>query len=624
MPVNVYTLRGFSQQHSLVLLRRCLTYFRPYLWRIILATLVMILAGMCDAGAAWLVKPALDDIFIQKNAHTLYLIPLAFFCLTLVKATGRLLQNYMMQYCGLRVLEKLREELYGKIIFLPMRFYEDAQVGMLMSRIISDVVAIRGSMPALVMIARQIITLISLLAVVFYQDAWLAFWAVVVLPLAFGPFWYFSRRIRMLSRKNQVKLGEISTLLQEVLSGIRVVKTCGMEEAETRRFDKENKRLLRIALKQSMAGEFSSSAMELVGALGIGLVILFGGLQVIHGESTPGTFFSFVAALIMMYEPIKKMTASNNDIQKALAGAERVFEILDDPGLSVEKSGTLPFAGPFRDLAFENVSFSYADGTEALIDCSFSIRAGQRIAIVGPSGAGKTTFVSLIPRFYDPLQGRILLNGLPLAEYSLSSLRKAIALVSQDHFLFNLSVQDNILYGTGEALEEDARRAAKAAFADSFILSLPEGYATLVGERGVKLSGGQRQRLTIARALVKNAPLLILDEATSALDSQSEQVVQQALDNLMRDRTTIIIAHRLSTVINADHILVMDKGRIVGQGKHAELLRESPLYARLYATQFQTPKDGSLFPTEEQSVPGILGEECRVDADGKKNIWSQP
>ncbi|MDR2077329.1 MAG: ATP-binding cassette domain-containing protein [Desulfovibrio sp.] len=593
----------FTEKRSLILLKRCLGYFRPYVPHVVLASLAMIFAGLCDAGAAWLVKPALDDIFIKRDDTALLLIPLAFFTLTLIKAGGRLLQNYIMQYCGLKVLEKLRDELYSKIIFLPLHFYEGARVGMLMSRIINDVVAIRSSMPALVMIIRQIVTLGSLLAVVFYQDAWLAFWAIIVLPLAFFPFWYFSRRLRELSRKNQAKIGEVSTLLQEMLSGIRVVKSFCTEEQEAQRFDKENKRLLRISLKQSLAGEFSSSAMELVGALGIGLVIWFGGLQVINGESTPGTFFSFVAALVMMYEPIKKITASNMDIQKALAGAERVFEILDDPALTVERSGKISFDGPFQELAFDHVSFTYADGTQALADCSFSIEAGQRIAIVGPSGAGKTTFVSLIPRFYDPCRGNILLNGLPLTDYTLSSLRNAVAVVSQENFLFNLTIRENILYGTKGAGDAEARQAAGAAFADKFVAAMPDGYDTVIGERGIKLSGGQRQRLTIARALVKNAPLLILDEATSSLDSQSERIVQQALDNLMRNRTTIVIAHRLSTVINADRILVLDKGRIVAQGKHAELLESSPLYAELYNMQFTVREEtGAMPPLQEKGL----------------------
>jgi subfamily B ATP-binding cassette protein MsbA len=511
--------------------------------------------------------------------------------ITALNAATRLLQNYLMQYSGLKVLEVLRDEMYSKIIMLPLRFYEGTRVGMLMSRIINDVSLIRSSMPALVMLIRQVITLLSLMAVVIYQNAELAFWALVVLPLAFFPFIYFGRRMRKLSGKGQEKMGDVSALLQEMLSGIRVVKAFGTERQERVRFDKENKRLLRLTLKSVLAGEFSSSVMELVGAVGIGLVLWIGGMQVIEGKTTPGTFFSFVAALVMMYDPVKKLSNANLNIQNALAGAERVFGILDDPALDVEKGGALAVERPFRELRFEHVRFVYDDGTVALDDVSFSIRAGERIAIVGPSGAGKTTFVNLIPRFYDPQKGRILLNDVPLEEYDLASLRSAVSLVSQDSFLFNISMFDNITYGIAGAGEKEAREAAGAAFAHDFIMETPEGYQTVIGERGVKLSGGQKQRLTIARALVKDAPLLILDEATSALDSESERVVQQALENLMKNRTSIVIAHRLSTIIGADRILVMEKGRLVAQGRHEELLLASPLYAKLYTMQFSVKQE---------------------------------
>jgi subfamily B ATP-binding cassette protein MsbA len=450
-------------------------------------------------------------------------------------------------------------------------------------------------MPALIMLIRQIITLVSLMGVVIYQNAELAFWALLVLPLAFLPFVYFGRRIRKLSREGQEKAGDISALLQEMLSGIRVVKAFSTEKQERIRFDKENKRLLRLSLKSVLAGEFSSSVMELIGAVGIGAVIWIGGKQVIDGTTTPGTFFSFVAALIMMYEPVKKLSGANLSIQGALAGAERVFGILDDPALNVEKGGSLAFAPPFVELRFEHVSFAYSDGTKALDDVSFSVKAGERLAIVGPSGAGKTTFVNLIPRFYDPQEGKILLNGRSLEEYELTSLRKNISMVSQDSFLFNISIRSNITYGVDTAGESEMLAAAQASYSHDFIAEMPEGYNSIIGERGIKLSGGQKQRLTIARALVKNAPLLILDEATSALDSESERIVQKALENLMQDRTSIVIAHRLSTIIGADRILVMEKGKVVAQGKHEELLKTSPLYTRLYEMQF-TVRNGEREP----------------------------
>ena len=348
--------------------------------------------------------------------------------------------------------------------------------------------------------------------------------------------------------------------------------------------------------------ELSSPVMELIGALGIGLVIWYGGREVIQGDMTPGTFFAFMGALAMLYTPFKSLNGANMNVQNALAGAERVFAILDDPALKTERGGTLPLDEPFRELAFRNVSLHYGDeGTPALRDVSLTVKAGERIAFVGPSGAGKTTLVNLIPRFYDPQHGEILLNGKPIKEYSLASLRRSVSMVSQDAFLFDTTIAENIAYGRDLSSDLDMERvrsAAAAAYADGFISELPEGYETPIGERGVRLSGGQKQRLTIARALLKDAPLLILDEATSALDSESEHMVQKALDNLMLNRTSLIIAHRLSTILEADRIVVMECGRIVDIGRHEELLGRCELYTRLYNMQFRTHEDVCVCETD--------------------------
>ncbi len=571
---------------SLALFKRSLSYFAPFKPQAAVAIAAMIVVALCNGYTAYLVKPAFDDIFGKLDREALFWVPLAFVGVTLAKVLCRTVQNYTMQYCGLKVLERLRDELCNKILRLPMRFYEGTQVGMLMSRVINDVVMIRSSLPAMIMLVRQIITMASLIVVIFYQDPYLASWAMLALPFAGFPFIYFGRRHRKLGRKGQMKVADISILLQEVFSGIRVVKAFATELLESRRFDKENRRLLKISLNQCLASEMSSSAMEFIGAVGMAAVMWYGGLRVIEGQSTPGTFFSFVAAVVMLYDPLKKLSDSNQDIQKALAGAERVFEIIDSREIVEESGGPLEVEGAFRELSFEDVSFSYNPDAQALAGINLTVKAGERVAIVGPSGAGKSTFVNLIPRFYDPDSGVIKLNGRPLREYDLASLRRNVAIVSQDNFLFNVSIRENIGYGLPELSEEACAAAAEAAYVDEFIRNMPENYDTLVGERGTKLSGGQKQRITIARAIAKDASLLILDEATSALDSESEKIVQKALENLMRGRTSIVIAHRLSTILNSDRILVMDRGRVIAQGPHSELLNASPLYAKLYSMQF--------------------------------------
>jgi len=493
-----------------------------------------------------------------------------------------------MKYCGFKVLEQLRNELYSKLVRLPIKFYDNNHVGVLMSRIINDVNLIQSSLPQLIMIFRQILTMIALLFVVFYRNSSLAIWALIILPLALYPIVFLGNKLRKVGRKNLSKIADISTLLQEIFSGVRIVKAFATENGEIKRFQKQNDKLVRIALKGAFYQALSTPIMEFIGALGMGFVIWYGGNQVIQGHSTPGTFFSFMTALMMLYDPFKKISKSNLTIQKALAGAERVFNLLDAQDITIEEEGQEAFQPPFKRLEFSGVTFSYSSSySPALENISLNIKAQERIAIVGPSGAGKTTLINLIPRFYDPQVGSIYLNDIDLRQYTLWSLRRSIGIVSQEPVLFNTTIRENICYGWDQVKQSTLEHTCQTAYAHDFIKGLPHEYDTIIGERGTKLSGGQKQRLTIARALLKNPPLLILDEATSALDTESERIVQRALENLMQDRTSIVIAHRLSTILSADRIVVMQNGRIVDIGTHSYLFEYCPLYKKLYLMQFE-------------------------------------
>ncbi|MBE1426360.1 subfamily B ATP-binding cassette protein MsbA [Desulfomicrobium macestii] len=573
------------------LLRRSLSYFLPYKMLIIASFAALGVVALSTAGAAYLVQPALDEIFIKKDQTALVFLPFLLVAVFLAKGIGLFIQKFLMSYCGTKVLEQLRYELFAKIICLPLDFFGETRVGMLMSRIISDVNLISASLPELIRIIQHSLTMVGLIGLVLYRDAQLAFWACLVFPLAVYPVIYFGKKLRKIGRKYQSELADISSHLQESFNGLRVVKAFASEELEKDKFRIVSKNLARIGIKGKMYNQLSSPIMELIGAIGAGLVIWYGGSQVIAGNRTPGEFFSFMTALIMLYDPFKSISQANNTIQQAMAGAERVFEILDSKDLIEEKGGDIEYTPPFASLAFENVTFFYPGTTDpALKNINLTIKAGERLAFVGQSGAGKTTIAHLVPRFHDCTQGTIRLNNRPLSEYTLASLRSNIGIVSQDPFLFNLSVRDNIAYGQSSTDQALVEQAAIAAYAHDFIKELPHGYETIVGEKGVKLSGGQKQRLTIARAIMKNPSLLILDEATSALDTESERIVQKALENLMEGRTSIVIAHRLSTVLSADRIIVMQNGKIISEGTNDQLLQTCPFYSKLYKLQFEGQK----------------------------------
>lgn len=575
--------------------QRCLGYFLTYKWRLLISIISMILVAGSSGFMALLVKPILDDIFINKDLQALTLIPLLIIVLFAIRGVFLFLQLYQMQYCALRVLEQLRNELYSKIICYPLNYFEGNYVGMLMSRIINDVEEIRRSIPQIIMLGRHTLTMVVLFGVAFYRDLFLATWALVILPLVIFPLFYLGKKLRKFGRKRQEHISGISSLLQEVFNSVQLVKASVTESDEIHRFHRQNSKLFKVNLKRELYNSLSTPSMELAVGLGIAVIIWYGGSQVIGGHSTPGTFFSFLTAMTMLFTPFRKLSRSNLVIQQALVGAERVFGILDSRETDEESGGTVPFTSAFKGLSFQKVCFRYhSAGEPALKDINLEVQPGEKLAIVGPSGSGKSTLVNLIPRFYTPQQGKIVLNNKDMSEYTLHSLRTRFGFISHQAILFNASIRDNVVYGAAwetdhKALEE----ACKKAYAHEFITQLPNGYDTVVGEQGKTLSGGQKQRLAIARVILKSPDLLILDEATSSLDTFSESHIQEALTNLMRGKTCIIIAHRLSTILSADRIVVMDKGRIVDIGSHSWLLKSCELYKMLYEKEFQMPS-----PTE--------------------------
>jgi subfamily B ATP-binding cassette protein MsbA len=547
----------------------------------------MLIVGGLTSVLAFLVKPALDDIFVEKNAQMLQWIPLAVITIYMVKGVCSYAQTVIMNWIGQRIVTDLRNRLYDQIQRQSLSFFTKNPTGVLMSRITFDVNYIQGAVSeAITSLLKDSFTIICLVFVVFWRDWKLAIIAMVVFPLTVYPISQFGRKIRRYVTGAQVTMGSLTSLLQETISGARIVKAFNMEDYENRRFAHESENLLKLFMKAVSVNAISSPLMEFLGGVGVAIIIFYGGWQVIHGSSTPGTFFSFLAALLMLYEPIKRLTATNNQIQQGISAAERVFAIIDAVPEIRNRPDAVELPKITKGIDIQDVTFRYEEDV-VLRDISLSIRAGEALALVGMSGGGKTTLVNLIPRFYDVTEGRIAIDGRDIREATLESLRGQIGIVTQQTILFNDTVKNNIAYGNQQASQEDILDAAKAANAHDFIMKLPDGYDTLIGEQGMKLSGGERQRISIARAILKDAPILILDEATSSLDTEAEIEVQDALENLMKGRTTLVIAHRLSTIRNADRIIVLVNGSIVEEGNHESLLAKRGEYWRLYNMQFR-------------------------------------
>ena len=492
----------------------------------------------------------------------------------------------LLEKVGQSVVRDLRNRIFSHIHALPLSFFLKTPSGELISRVISDVTLIQAAVSnALVGVLKDSVTIIGMAGLILYLNWRLALMLVVFLPAAAIPIVIFGRKHRLLSTTNQQTLAQVSNLLHETISGNRIVKAFCMEGYESGRFAATLQRLLDIVMKDAVIKAFSSPLMELLGVTGIAFIIWYGGHQVIKGDSTPGTFFSFLAALIMFYEPIKRVSNINSTVQQGLSAAVRVFALLDIKPEIENRANAITLPPLTRGLAFENVSFSYDNKARVLDSINLQVRPGEVLALVGPSGGGKTTLANLVPRFYDVSAGRITIDGIDIRDATLASLRGQIAVVTQQTILFNDTVRNNIAYGDPDRAMAEITAAARAAHALDFIQQLPQGFDTVIGEAGARLSGGQQQRISIARALLKNAPILVLDEATSALDTESEREVQKALDNLMKNRTTLVIAHRLSTIRGADRIIVIKDGRIVEQGSHESLLANKGVYELLHNMQ---------------------------------------
>ena len=575
-------------QSTLALTRRLFREsLRPHLRKVATAVLCMIVGAAANAGYARLMDPVINYIFTERRGE--YLLPLAGAVLLtfFAKSVANYFESVLLSQVGLRIIADLQSRLFRQIMRLDAVFFHTNTTGSLLSRMTNDISAMRfAASDALTGAGKDASSVLFLIGVMFYEDWMLSAATFFVFPLAIFPIIKLGKRMRKVTANTQEQLGRLVTYLEQSIQGVRLVKSYGMEDYETRRVNGLVNDLQDNIFRAARIRSASSPIMEFLGGFAITVVILYGGSRVIAGETTPGAFFAFLTALMLAYRPLKSIGSLNNALQEGLAAASRTFSILDLNPTIIDRADAQALHVSTGEVRFEQVFFTY-DGSRVVLDgMDLVVPGGHTVALVGSSGAGKTTLLNLLPRFFDVTDGRITIDGQDIRDITLASLRSNIALVSQEIVLFDDTVRANIAYGNFGATDDEIEAAAQSAAAHDFITALPHGYNTVVGERGLSLSGGQRQRIAIARAMLKNAPILLLDEATSALDTESERQVQTALERLMRGRTTIVIAHRLTTVIHADTIHVLDAGRVVESGTHTELLAAGGDYARLYEMQF--------------------------------------
>lgn len=569
-------------------LKRAMKYLKKYMWLSILTIIMSIVVSASNAAPVWFIQYLVDKVLKTKDYNTLYMIAGAMLIVSVFKGASIYIKEYYSSYISNHIIHDVRKDLFNKIQQLSMSFYKKTELGELVSKFTNDAEKFQHAINRLFQAIPKFMTILILLGKVFFIDWKLAIVSIFILPLLSSIIKRFSKKLKSRGKKIQEEIGSITSYLTEVISGIYIVKAFATEEYEKERFAKENRSNLDAALKSHRVKARVTPIVDFFNTILIAGIMVYGGIQVIQDKITSGELFAFLTALGLVYEPLKSLVAINNDVMTSRASIDRIMEILDTESDVVEYENALSNFEAKGKVSFENVGFKYEqNGKEILKNINLEVEKGEIIALVGQSGSGKTTLVNLIPRFYDLEQGAIKIDGIDIKNLKIKSLRDNIAIVPQDTFLFSGTIYENICYGNENASKEQVENAAKMANAYNFIMELSNGFETEVGERGVLLSGGQKQRIAIARALLKNPKILILDEATSALDTESERLVQDALDKLMKNRTTFVIAHRLSTIFHADKILVMKNGEIIEKGKHQELIQKEGAYKKLYDTQFK-------------------------------------
>lgn len=567
--------------------KRLMSYIRPYLPRLSLAVICIIAAASANLYVPWVIKEVIDKVLAEKDMMMLNTIAFGIVVVYLLRGIFFYGQTYLMSYIGQRVIIDIRQAIYRHLQRLSLSYYEKRQTGTIMSYITNDVAALQGALvDSIIELVTELSVLIGSVGMMFYLHWKLSALTLITTPLVAFTMNVFGKKLRSTSTVMQERAADITSVLQETISAVRVVKSFVREDYEVERFGRENFSNFRAQMKNAQLMATLTPVIEFLAAIGVTVIIWYGGWEVINGNLTAGALIAFLVYAVNLSNPIKRLSRVYANIQRALAAAERVFVVLDTEPEIQNIPGAVDLPAIHGEVVFHDITFEYKQGEPVLSQVSLTAKPGQMVAIVGPSGAGKTTIANLIPRFYEPTYGYISIDGFDIKTVTLDSLRKQIGIVPQETVLFNGTVYENILYGDLDATREEVIDAAQAANAHKFIMAMPDGYETQIGERGSKLSGGQRQRIAIARAILKNPRVLILDEATSALDTESEKLVQEALDKLMISRTSFVIAHRLSTVIRADLILVMERGEIVERGTHAELLAKGGLYSKLHEVQF--------------------------------------